>query len=87
MLSNTKDEVFIKENLRLADIAMCEFLDKNREYVKKHSRHPHHCVTMKDGRTIYFLTVFEYDTWCKGRTYRINGKLFHSGYPVEKGEK
>lgn len=41
------------------------------------------------NKTEYWVMHRSYlEDWCKGRTYYQNGKLMHSGYPIEeKGEE
>lgn len=36
---------------------------------------------------IWFLCEVEYPTWCKGRTYMMNGRNYHSGYCIMEYEK
>lgn len=36
----------------------------------------------KTGDIHYFRGEAEYNQWCKGRTYVLNGELMHSGYPM-----
>ena len=34
----------------------------------------------------YFMSGTMYHKWCMGRTYEMDGKLYHSGYPLERSE-
>ena len=43
----------------------------------------HHFLKI-DMTEVYFLTEYEYETWCKGRTYYFKNKLYRSGYPIKE---
>ncbi|MBP5420853.1 MAG: hypothetical protein J6Y78_00270 [Paludibacteraceae bacterium] len=43
-------------------------------------------VTLKNGDTHYFMSSYKYSQWCKGRTYFIGNKQYHSGYEMKVGE-
>lgn len=40
-----------------------------------------------DDKEVVFMTMREYERWCRGRTYIVKGKLYHSGLPAVRGEK
>lgn len=40
-----------------------------------------------DDKEVVFMTIGEYERWCRGRTYIVKGKLYHSGLPAVRGEK
>lgn len=35
----------------------------------------------------YFMGETMYHKWCMGRTYKIDDKLYHSGYPLERSKE
>ena len=39
---------------------------------------------LKDGREVWVMPAIEYEQWCKGRTYLLDGERYHSGYPVKR---
>lgn len=71
----------IFNNKREATYHMSDFFWDNREDIK--------CVTgyrclveMNNGDEHYFISDYEYPTWCKGRAYMLNGVPYHSGYQI-----
>ena len=39
---------------------------------------------LKDGREVWVMPAIEYEQWCKGKTYLLNGERYHSGYPFKR---
>lgn len=39
-------------------------------------------ATLRNGEEHYFMSDATYRTWCIGRSYMINGQVYHSGYPL-----
>lgn len=37
-----------------------------------------------DENHICFMGAAYYGRWCKGRTYMLEGVVYHSGYPIQK---
>lgn len=35
----------------------------------------------------HFMGETMYHKWCMGRTYEMDGKLYHSGYPLERSKE
>lgn len=44
-----------------------------------------HKIIMKDKNIHEFMGISKYCKWCKGRTYMLNGKIYHSGYELKEG--
>lgn len=42
---------------------------------------------LEDGNVHYFVSQFIYNKWCLGRTYMLNGELYHSGERDMRGEE
>lgn len=40
-----------------------------------------------NGEETWIMHHTHYEEWCKGRTYYNDGKLMHSGYPIESEEQ
>lgn len=43
------------------------------------------CKITSNSKEYWVIHKCYYEEWCKGRTYYIDGKLYHSGYEL-KGE-
>ena len=41
-------------------------------------------VKLKTGDEHHFMNETTYHKWCMGRTYEMDGKLYHSGYPYKE---
>lgn len=44
-------------------------------------------VKLNNGEEHHFMPEREYHKWCMGRTYEMDGELYHSGYPVERSKE
>lgn len=40
-----------------------------------------------DDKEVVFMTIGEYERWCRGRTYIVKGRLFHSGLPAVRRQR
>lgn len=41
-------------------------------------------VKLKTGDEHHFMNATTYHKWCVGRTYEMDGELYHSGYPYKE---
>ncbi len=46
-------------------------------------RTKHDAVIFIDGREVHFVPKYKYHEWCKGRTYWLGDRVYHSGYEVK----
>ena len=60
-----------------------EYVNKNKEDIKTINT-VKSSVICKNGDVHYFLSRHMYSEWCKGRTYILDGELYHSDYKVKE---
>lgn len=60
---------------------LLRFVEENDQVIKVDKLNG--SVHTKDGLKHWFMGAAKYDFWCIGRTYAMNGVLYHSGYPVK----
>ena len=60
------------------------FVNVNYDMIEKTlETHDIKIVVLKNGEEHHFMADQVYEHWCKGRTYTIEGTLYHSGVPEE----
>lgn len=63
------------------------FAYENPHRIKNIFRDDRNRIITDDGNTHWYMSERRYYTWCKGRTYFLDGHLMHSGYAIAvKGE-
>lgn len=61
------------------------YINDNRHNILKISKTPSYImVQMLNGEMHYFMSSYLYYFWCKGRTYELDGKMYHSGYLLKE---
>lgn len=68
-------------NLRQAKFGFEEYIKKNINLICRYSWN-HRFIELRSGLKICFMTDEEYVIWCKGKTYLLDGKFYHSGVPM-----
>lgn len=53
-----------------------EYIDGSIFYVRM--------VKLKNGTEHHFMSNIAYQKWCMGRTYEMDGELYHSGYACKE---
>ena len=71
-------------NMREAEFLAKCFIDKNSDNVEK-VRKALLMVKLVGGDEHYFMNIDAYKKWSIGRTYILDGILYHSGFPQAKG--
>lgn len=62
-----------------------DFLEQNKDNLfKYHNTNLIGVAELKDGREVWVMPAIKYEEWCKGKTYLLDGELYHSGYPVKR---
>ena len=59
-----------------------EYKKDDNIQIKTHNRNCEFSVELDGKDTYYFLSDYIYSKWCKGRTYAMGTKVYHSGYVV-----
>lgn len=72
-------------NMREADFWAKCFIDKNGGNVEKVRKLSFVKVKLISGDEHYFMNDDVYRKWSRGRTYKLDGILYHSGFPQAKG--
>ena len=72
-------------NMREADFWAKCFIDKNSGNVEKVRKSALMMVKLVGGDEHYFMNIDAYKRWNIGRTYILDGVLYHSGFPQAKG--
>lgn len=80
------DKVEIYRSKRIAKIYAEEFYREHTEEIYSANMAVVFFFCMKDGSRMFFLTPLEYDWWCKGKTYYMDGIKYHSGTVIEDDE-
>lgn len=65
-------------------MALREFVDSHFNQISHVFADGRREVVLDDGTKHYFMGMDKYLDWCKGRTYMLDGKMYHSGYPCKK---
>lgn len=74
--------VIICEYARQMKLTLLDYIEKNKDEVfRYHNTYLMGVVELKNGDEIRIMPRIEYKVWCMGRTYMINGKMYHSGQP------
>ena len=62
-----------------------------REYIKEHKAiidhsrmKPYPVIFLMNGDVLCYLSARQYERWCIGRTYMLDGELYHSGIKLSK---
>lgn len=59
-----------------------DYVEKNKEQVFRfYTKNYIGIAELKNGDEVWIIPSSIYKNWCKGRTYMIDGKKYHSGYP------
>lgn len=77
------DTVLILMDKRHAKMCAEELYRNNKDEIYSVNMITVFFFCMKDGSRMFFLTPLEYVWWCKGKTYYIDGKKYHSGVEVQ----
>lgn len=72
-------------NMREADFCAKCFIDKNSGNVEKVRKLSFVKVKLMNGDEHHFMNCDVYRKWSMGRTYNLDGILYHSGFPQAKG--
>lgn len=81
---NNDISVIIGLNYRhIANAILPQFIKDNEEDIVRVIKSAPFRVDFKNGMKTYFVSDYDYPTWCKGRTYYIGGKKYRSGYEIE----
>ena len=67
--------------LREADFWAKCFVDERKNDVKKINKSSLIKVKLMNGDEHYFMNLDVYRKWSTGRTYILDGTLYHSGFP------
>ena len=77
----------IYDYMSTAKVEFRDFLYEHEHEIKKAMWLSGDCIAiLKNGDEHHFLTEAIYYRWSRGRAYMIDNKLFHSGYPIARGE-
>ena len=71
--------------MREADFWAECFVGEWRNNVDKVRKSSFIKVKLMDGDEHHFMNVDVYRKWSRGRTYKLDGILYHSGFPQAKG--
>ena len=78
-------EVIVCRYARDFKTTFFNFLEQNKDNLFRcHNTNLIGVAELKDGREVWVMPAIEYEQWCKGRTYLLNGECYHSGYPLKK---
>ena len=70
--------------MREADFCFRSFLDEWKNSIRKAEKYKVHLI---NGDEHHFVSFHNYRKWSIGRTYTLDGRLYHSGVPyVERRE-
>jgi hypothetical protein len=64
-----------------------EFVEAVGNKYNRFQTKPRPVIYLMNGDVIHFITASQYTRWCVGREYMLNGVLFRSGFPVQKGDE
>ena len=74
--------VIICEYAKQMKATLFDYVAKNKHSVfQYYNTYIIGVVELKNGDEVWILPKIVYKSWCMGRTYMIDGKLYHSGQP------
>ena len=73
-------------NMRDADFFFKCFIDERKDSVVKTRKTSYFYVKLLDGDEHCFMSFDFYKKWNIGRTYTMDGKLYHSGFQCIESE-
>lgn len=72
-------------NMRLACRAFDDFCyTHDDELARTKETHGDFIAILQNGEEHHFMSEIIYPSWCKGRTYMYDQRLYRSGYPLKE---
>lgn len=66
-------------SIRTATVHAREYIDEHKAIVDHSRMKPYPVIFLMNGDVLCYLSARLYERWCIGRTYMMDGELYHSG--------
>lgn len=64
-----------------------EYINEHKAIIDHSRMKPYPVIFLMNGDVLCYLSARQYERWCIGRTYMLDGELYHSGIKLPKEGK